>query len=95
MRDLPESKLLGPSTGCIVDAALAKDRRIPAIRLLATGNPVQLGYGARSRRIWAAENDRTGAIAGTIPPDKALTKDPPQFFGRHAPRGPRPQPRRR
>ena len=74
LRDLAERRLLGPSTGCIVDAALAKDRRIPAIRLLATGNLVQLGYGAKSRRIWTAETDRTSAIAETISRDKDLTK---------------------
>ena len=74
LTDMAERKLLGPSTGCIVDAATAKDRRIPAIRLLATGNLVQLGYGSRSRRIWTAETDRTSAIAEGISRDKDLTK---------------------
>ncbi len=74
LTDMAERKLLGPSTSCIVDAATAKDRRIPAIRLLATGNLVQLGYGARSRRIWTAETDRTSAIAEGISRDKDLTK---------------------
>ena len=74
LRDLAERKLLGPSTGCIVDAATSKERRIPAIRMLATGNLVQLGYGVRSRRIWTAETDRTSAIAETISRDKDLTK---------------------
>lgn len=74
LADMAERKLLGPSTGCIVEAATAKDRRIPAIRLLATGNLVQLGYGARSRRIWTAETDRTSAIAEGISRDKDLTK---------------------
>jgi cyanophycin synthetase len=74
LADMAERKLLGPSTGCIVDAATAKDRRIPAIRLLPTGNLVQLGYGARSRRIWTAETDRTSAIAEGISRDKDLTK---------------------
>ncbi len=74
LADLAERKLLGPSTGCIVEAATAKDRRIPAIRLLADGNLVQLGYGACSRRIWTAETDRTSAIAEGISRDKDLTK---------------------
>ena len=74
LRDMAERKLLGPSTGCIVDAATSKERRIPAIRLLSTGNLVQLGYGVRSRRIWTAETDRTSAIAETISRDKDLTK---------------------
>ncbi|HNI73889.1 MAG TPA: cyanophycin synthetase [Accumulibacter sp.] len=74
LAEMAERKLLGPSTSCIVEAATAKDRRIPAIRLLATGNLVQHGYGARSRRIWTAESDRTSAIAEGISRDKALTK---------------------
>ena len=74
LAEMAERKLLGPSTACIVDAATAKDRHIPAIRLLATGNLVQLGYGARSRRIWTAESDRTSAIAEGISRDKDLTK---------------------
>ena len=74
LRELAERKLLGPSTACIVDAATSKERRIPAMRLLPTGNLVQLGYGAHSRRIWTAETDRTGAIAETISRDKDLTK---------------------
>jgi cyanophycin synthetase len=35
---------------------------------------VQLGYGARQRRIWTAETDRTSAIAESISSDKDLTK---------------------
>ncbi len=72
LRDMGDSLCLGPSTACIVDAA--DDRDIPAIRLLNKGNLVQLGYGARSRRIWTAETDRTSAIAETISRDKDLTK---------------------
>lgn len=71
LRELAEDKLLGPSTASIVDAAQA--RQIPAIRL-ADNNLVQLGYGARQRRIWTAETDRTSAIAETISRDKDLTK---------------------
>lgn len=55
--------MIGPNTACIVDAA--RDRGIPWIRLSAD-NLVQLGYGSRQRRIWAAETDRTGAIAEGI-----------------------------
>ncbi len=87
LRDMAESKLLGPSTGCIVDAATAKDRRIPAIRMLATGNLVQLGYGVRSRRIWTAETDRTSAIAETISRDKDLTKTLLESCGVPVPEG--------
>jgi cyanophycin synthetase len=71
LRELTDELLLGPSTACIVDAA--DDRDIPHIRL-NTGNLVQLGYGARMRRIWTAETDRTSAIAEGISRDKDLTK---------------------
>ena len=87
LRDLAERKLLGPSTGCIVEAATSKERRIPAIRLLSTGNLVQLGYGARSRRIWTAETDQTSAIAETISRDKDLTKTFLQSCGVPVPEG--------
>ncbi len=63
---------LGPSTAAIVESAT--DRRIPHIRL-NTGNLVQLGYGARQRRIWTAESDRTSAIGEGIAGDKNLTKE--------------------
>ncbi|MDB5612611.1 MAG: cyanophycin synthetase [Devosia sp.] len=71
MRELADSVALGPSTACIVEAA--NDRRIPSIRL-NEGNLVQLGYGARQRRIWTAETDGTSAIAEGISSDKDLTK---------------------
>jgi cyanophycin synthetase len=70
-RALADRLCLGPSTACIVDAA--GERGIPAIRL-TEGNLVQLGHGARSRRIWTAESDRTSAIAEGIASNKDLTK---------------------
>ncbi len=71
LRRMVDRLCLGPSTGCIVDAA--DDRDIPTIRL-NDGNLVQLGYGANQRRIWTAETDRTSAIAESISRDKDLTK---------------------
>lgn len=71
LRTLVDRHCLGPSTACIVDAA--DDRDIPYIRLFE-GNLVQFGYGARQRRIWTAETDRTSAIAEGISRDKDLTK---------------------
>ncbi len=62
---------LGPSTAAIV--AAATERGIPHIRL-NDGNLVQLGYGARQRRIWTAETDLTSAIGESIAHDKDLTK---------------------
>jgi cyanophycin synthetase len=71
LRRMVDRHCLGPSTACIVDAA--DDRDIPFIRLFE-GNLVQMGYGARQRRIWTAETDRTSAIAEGISRDKDLTK---------------------
>ena len=71
LRDMVDSLCLGPSTACIVDAAT--ERRIPFNRL-TEGNLVQLGHGARSRRIWTAETDLTSAIGETVSRDKDLTK---------------------
>jgi cyanophycin synthetase len=71
VRKIADRNCLGPSTACIVDAAT--ERGIPSIRL-TDGNLVQLGYGARSRRIWTAESDRTSAIAESIASNKDLTK---------------------
>ncbi len=70
LRDMADDLCLGPSTASIVDAA--EDRRIPTIRLNER-NLVQLGYGARQRRIWTAETDCTSAIAEGISRDKDLT----------------------
>jgi cyanophycin synthetase len=66
-----EDVRLGPSTGSIVDAAMA--RGIP-IRRLTDGSMVQFGWGAKQRRIQAAETDTTSAIAESIAQDKDLTK---------------------
>lgn len=85
LRGLVDSLWLGPSTACIVDAALA--RNIPAIRLTAKGNLVQLGYGARCRHIWTAETDLTPAIAEGISRDKDLTKTLLQSCGIPVPAG--------
>jgi len=84
LRRLVDEHCLGPSTACIVDAA--DDRDIPSIRL-SDGNLVQLGYGARSRRIWTAETDRTSAIAESISRDKDLTKSLLESCGVPVPEG--------
>ena len=84
LRNILESVALGPSTGCIVDAAT--DRRIPAMRL-NDGNLVQLGYGIKQRRIWTAETDQTSAIAQAISSDKELTKTLLQSCGVPVPEG--------
>ncbi|MGH8805796.1 MAG: cyanophycin synthetase family protein, partial [Polaromonas sp.] len=71
LRDLDEDERLGPSTGAIVDAAVA--RGIP-YRRLTKGSMVQFGWGSRQRRIQAAELDATSAVAESIAQDKDLTK---------------------
>ena len=85
LADLVDSRCLGPSTASIVDAA--DDRDIPTLRLLETGNLVQLGYGAAMRRIWTAETDQTSAIAEGISRDKDLTKRLLQNCGVPTPEG--------
>jgi cyanophycin synthetase len=71
LRDLGEDERLGPSTGSIADAALA--RGIP-YRRMTTGSMIQFGWGSKQRRIQAAEIDATSAISESIAQDKELTK---------------------
>ncbi len=71
LRDLDEDERMGPSTGAIVEAAVA--RGIP-FRRLTQGSMVQFGWGSRQRRIQAAEIDSTSAVAESIAQDKDLTK---------------------
>ncbi len=71
LRELDEDERLGPSTGAIVDAAVA--RGIP-YRRLTRGSLVQFGWGSKQRRIQAAEIDSTSAVAESIGQDKDLTK---------------------
>ena len=71
LRDLDEDIRLGPSTGAIVSAAVA--RGIP-YRRLTQGSLVQLGWGSKQKRIQAAETSFTSAIAESIAQDKELTK---------------------
>ena len=72
LKALVSDVALGPSTQCIVTAAQA--RNIPVQRL-NEGSLVQLGHGAKARRVWTAETDGTGAVAESIAQDKELTKE--------------------
>jgi cyanophycin synthetase len=56
LKDLDEDVRLGPSTGSIVDAAVA--RGIPFSRM-TEGSMVRFGWGSKQRRIQAAEMDIT------------------------------------
>ena len=84
LRDLSDDLLLGPSTASIVYAA--EEKGVPWIRL-SSGNLVQLGYGAKQRRIWTAETDRTSAIAESVSRDKDLTKSLLNSAGLPTPEG--------
>jgi cyanophycin synthetase len=70
-RERAAHEALGPSTQCIVNAAIA--RGIPVRR--RKGSLVQLGWGVRRRLIQAAVTDRTSEIAVEIAADKSLTKE--------------------
>ena len=84
LRDLDEDVRLGPSTGSIVDAAVARD--IP-YRRLTEGSLVQFGWGSKQKRIQAAETSGTSAIAEAIAQDKDLTKMLLQAAGVPVPQG--------
>lgn len=84
LKELDEDVRLGPSTGAIVNAALA--REIP-YRRLTQGSLVQFGWGSQQRRIQAAETDRSSAIGEAIAQDKELTKKLLDAAGVPVPRG--------
>jgi len=84
LRELDEDLRLGPSTGSIVTAGLA--RGVP-FRRLTQGSLVQFGWGAKQRRIWAAEVDATSAVSESIAQDKDLTKRLLQSAGVPVPTG--------
>ena len=84
LHELDEDIRLGPSTGSIVDAAVA--RGIP-FRRLTQGSLVQLGWGSRARRFQAAEVDATSAIAEAIAQDKELSKVILEAAGVPVPKG--------
>lgn len=84
LRDMDEDQRLGPSTGCIVQAAVK--RGIP-YRRLTQGSLVQFGWGSKQRRIQAAEVDHTSSIAESIAQDKDLTKTLLRSAGVPVPQG--------
>ena len=71
MRELRESERLGPSTGSIVDEAIARD--IPWIRLNKS-SLIQLGYGKNQVRFRATMTEKTSSIAVDIAGNKDETK---------------------
>jgi cyanophycin synthetase len=71
MREIREKVRLGPSTGSIVEEAVARD--IPWIRL-GTNSLVQLGYGVNQMRFQATITCKTSNIAVDIACNKEETK---------------------
>lgn len=71
MRELRENVRFGPSTGSIVDEAIARD--IPFIRINGE-SLVQLGYGKNQVRFRATMTDRTSSIAVDLASNKDETK---------------------
>jgi cyanophycin synthetase len=71
MREIREEVRLGPSTGSIVDEAVARD--IPWIRL-GTNSLVQLGYGINQMRFQATITCKTSNIAVDLACNKEQTK---------------------
>ncbi len=71
MREIREAVRLGPSTGSIVDEAVARD--IPWIRM-GTNSLVQLGYGINQMRFQATITCKTSNLAVDIACNKEETK---------------------
>lgn len=71
MKEIRERVRLGPSTGSIVEEAVARD--IPWIRL-GTNSLVQLGYGVNQMRFQATITCKTSNIAVDIACNKEETK---------------------
>jgi cyanophycin synthetase len=71
MREMREQERFGPSTGSIVDEAIA--RNIPYIRLNGQ-SLVQLGYGKNQVRFRATMTDKTSSIAVDLAGNKDETK---------------------
>lgn len=71
LKEIRERERLGPSTGSIVEEAVA--RNIPWIRL-GKNSLVQLGYGVNQQRFQATITGKTSSIAVEIACNKELTK---------------------
>ena len=85
LQEVVDHNALGPSTKAMVDAA--RERGIPWRRLQEGRSLIQLGQGAKQRRIWTAETDRSGAIAEYIAQDKDLTRSVLELAGVPVPEG--------
>jgi cyanophycin synthetase len=73
LRAVADANRYGPSTQAMLRAAEARGLPVYPINE-EDGRLLQLGQGARARRILAAETEGTGSIARMISQDKELTK---------------------
>jgi cyanophycin synthetase len=72
LRELAERGRPEPGLAAVLEAA--RRRRIPVFRL-GDGILLQLGHGARQRRLLGAQTDRGSALAESIASDAELTRD--------------------
>lgn len=84
LREIWAAALLGPSTESLIDEAVA--RNIPWTEL-PVRSVLQFGYGARQRRMQAAQTDATGILGIELASDKAGTKTMLRDVGIPVPRG--------
>jgi cyanophycin synthetase len=75
-----------PEPGLAAVLQAARDRKIP-IERRDGASLIQLGYGARQRRLWAGVTDRTSALAESIAQDGDLTRTLLQSVGIPVPQG--------
>jgi len=84
LRDYAQDVLLGPNTRALYDAA--RRRGIP-VRRLDRGSLLQLGHGAKQRRMCGARTDRTSTIGETIGWEKPVAKELLRGVGVPVPEG--------
>jgi cyanophycin synthetase len=85
LRELGQRVRLSVGTAAIIKAA--RKRKIP-VRRLGDAGLLQLGYGARQRRLRDSQTDRTGALAETIAADPELARTLLRAVGIPVPEGP-------
>jgi cyanophycin synthetase len=84
IKELYYSEYLGPTTMSIVNEAVKKG--IPYLSL-NEGSLIQLGYGAKQKRIRASISSQTSNIAVDIAGDKEETKEMLAYFNLPVPKG--------
>ena len=85
LKAVRDANMLGPSTGAIVSAAIA--RNIPYYRLSEDTSYIQLGHGIKQQRFQATVTWKTSIIGHTIADSKEWTKQVLEDAGIPVPRG--------